>query len=526
MYTFNIIAQTQDAKWNIGLHGGASQYQGNLGNDLYKTNGAFYGFGGLSVSRYLGSHFDLNLLLTKGTVGFTSPLGRLHENVSTASINFRFQILGPASVVRPYLFIGGGGILYDKNVTITTTNMAYIAPSFGAGVNFRLAPFIMLNLQEQYNYTSSDNRDHKAGGVNDGYLFHMVGLTFNFGTKKDADHDGVADRLDKCDNTPLHVAVDKNGCPLDRDKDGVPDYQDLCPDNPGPALTHGCPDRDNDGVADKDDECPDVKGLVTLKGCPDADGDGIPDYKDKCPNEKGTLAMNGCPDRDSDGVADADDLCPDVKGLAQFNGCPDTDGDGIEDSKDMCPTQKGPASTNGCPDTDGDGVHDGIDKCPTVAGSPQHHGCPDTDGDGVYDDIDQCINIPGPASNGGCPELKIATKQLFQKALQGIQFETGKSIIKSVSFPILDAIAKVMQDNPTYKLSIGGHTDDVGDDEMNMTLSQDRATAVANYLISHSVDPLRVTAKGYGKTEPVDTNKSANGRAHNRRVEFKVEFLQ
>ena len=526
--TFTLItkAQTEDKKWNIGLHGGATQYQGDLGSDLYKTDMAFYGFAGLSVTRFIGSHFDINVLATKGTVGYSRANGRFLENVMTGTINFRFQILGPASVVRPYIFVGGGGMLFDKNILISSKQVDYVAPSFGAGVNFRLAPSIMLNLQEMYMYSTADNRDGVVGGTNDGYLFHMVGLTFNFGTKKDADKDGVADRIDKCPNTPPRVAVDKDGCPLDRDKDGVPDYMDACPDVAGTAATHGCPDRDGDGVADKDDNCPDIKGLVALHGCPDADGDGIPDYLDSCPNQKGTLALNGCPDRDGDGIADKDDLCPDVKGLAQFHGCPDTDGDGIEDSKDMCPDQKGPASTNGCPDTDGDGVPDNLDKCPTLAGSPAHHGCPDTDGDGVYDDIDNCITIPGPASNHGCPELKKETKQLFEKALQGIQFETGKAVIKPVSFPILNAIVKVMSDNPTYKLMIGGHTDDVGEDAMNMTLSEDRAAAVANYLISHGVDPLRVTSKGYGKTQPVDTNKSEKGRAHNRRVEFKVEFLQ
>jgi OOP family OmpA-OmpF porin len=243
-------------------------------------------------------------------------------------------------------------------------------------------------------------------------------------------------------------------------------------------------------------------------------------------NVKGTLAFDGCPDRDGDGIRDEEDLCPDVKGVATFKGCPDTDSDGIEDSKDMCPNVKGPIATNGCPDTDNDGVNDGIDKCPQVAGSPAHSGCPDTDNDAVFDDIDKCITIPGTATNKGCPELKTETKQLFQKALQGIQFETGKAIIKPVSFPILNAIAKVMKENPGYKLNIGGHTDNVGEDAMNMTLSQDRASSVADYLIAHGVDPLRVTATGYGETSPVDTNNSAKGRTRNRRVELSVEFLE
>jgi OmpA-OmpF porin, OOP family len=150
----------------------------------------------------------------------------------------------------------------------------------------------------------------------------------------------------------------------------------------------------------------------------------------------------------------------------------------------------------------------------------------DTDGDGVFDDVDHCITVPGTPTNQGCPELKKETKQLFEKALQGIQFETGKAIIKPVSFPILIAIGKVMIENPSYKLNIGGHTDDVGDDAMNMTLSQNRADAVANYLISHGVNPMKVTAKGFGETLPVDTNKSEKGRTRNRRVEFKVEFLK
>lgn len=288
----------------------------------------------------------------------------------------------------------------------------------------------------------------------------------------------------------------------------------------------GCPDSDKDGVSDNEDQCPNEPGIAQFKGCPDTDGDGIIDSKDKCPNVKGTPLFDGCPDRDGDGIRDEDDMCPDVKGVAQFKGCPDSDGDGIEDTKDMCPQLKGPEKTNGCPDTDNDGVHDGIDRCPTVAGSPEHFGCPDTDADGVYDDLDRCITIPGVAANQGCPEIKKETKKLFEKALQGIQFETGKAIIKPVSFPILNAIVKVMKENPSYKLMVGGHTDDVGEDVMNMTLSQDRASSVANYLITHGVDPMRVTATGYGETLPVDTNKSDKGRTRNRRVEFNVEFLQ
>jgi hypothetical protein len=123
-------------------------------------------------------------------------------------------------------------------------------------------------------------------------------------------------------------------------------------------------------------------------------------------------------------------------GPKENNGCPwpDADNDSIPDKDDKCPTASGLKANSGCPDTDNDGVHDGIDRCPTVAGSPEHFGCPDTDADGVYDDLDRCITIPGVAANQGCPEIKKETKKLFEKALQGIQFETGKAIIKPLSF--------------------------------------------------------------------------------------------
>jgi hypothetical protein len=75
-----------------------------------------------------------------------------------------------------------------------------------------------------------------------------------------------------------------------------------------------------------------------------------------------------------------------------------------------------------CPDRDGDGIMDGLDACPNAAGPANNNGCPDTDGDGVHDGIDQCLKIPGTKANNGCPAIKKEVTQLFQKALQGIQF--------------------------------------------------------------------------------------------------------
>ena len=390
---------------------------------------------------------------------------------------------------------------------------------------------------------------YNTHGVNFAFGFNIV-----FGNSKDADKDGVVDRKDKCPDSPLCVKVDKNGCPVDSDGDGVPDYLDKCPDTPKEAYgkidSNGCPiDTDGDGVPDYLDKCPDTPkeaiGFVDKDGCPrDSDGDGVPDYLDKCKDTPAGVKVdqNGCPlDTDGDGVPDYLDKCPDTpkeaNRMVDKNGCLlDSDGDGVPDYLDLCPNTpaeaKGFVDKNGCLlDTDGDGISDYLDKCsdtPIAArGMVDQNGCPrDTDGDGIPDYLDKCPTIPGVASNNGCPEIKKEVKTLFQKALQGIQFETAKFKIKPVSFGILNQIANVLILNPSYLIEIQGHTDNAGKPESNLILSDKRAQAVKDYLISKGVEAKRMTSRGYGDTVPVASNKKPKGRALNRRVEFIISFEQ
>lgn len=333
-FTFVSKAQTEDKKWNVGLHGGVTQYQGDLGNNFYKTDKAFYGFGGVSVSRYLGRYFDVNLLLSKGTVGFNNnPAGSFKSDFNAASLNLRFNMTGPESIVRPYVFAGVGAMLFDKNLNFKEENIDYMLPNVGGGLNFRLSPVVTLNLQETFSYSNKDRRDGVVSGKKDAFLSHMAGLTFNLGEVKDADNDGVSDRKDTCPDTPAGVVVDENGCPLDRDKDGVADYLDTCPDTAGTAAMNGCPDADNDGVSDMNDKCPDTKmgTKVDATGCPmDNDKDGIPNDLDRCPDTAGPASLNGCPDTDGDGVSDMEDRCPTVKGTMENKGCPEITKQDIE----------------------------------------------------------------------------------------------------------------------------------------------------------------------------------------------------
>ncbi len=340
----------------------------------------------------------------------------------------------------------------------------------------------------------------------------------------DADGDGIADKEDLCPTLP--GSRDAKGCP-DRDADGIPDREDQCPDLPGTVALRGCPDRDKDGIADAEDRCPDLAGTLALKGCPDRDNDGIADAEDACPDIAGPMLSKGCPDSDNDGILDNEDKCPSLAGPALFKGCPDTDKDGTPDSEDACPSIAGPAIFKGCPDRDGDSIPDSEDACPELPGPAITKGCPDKDGDGIADKDDKCIDQVGPASNGGCPILekptltKVEEKIIF-KAVADLQFETGKSVIKAYSYDSLDELAALMVKRPELTLILSGHTDNVGKPASNKVLSLKRAQAVKNYLMDAGVDGSRIAAVGYGSTKPIASNKTPQGRAKNRRVEFKV----
>lgn len=262
-------------------------------------------------------------------------------------------------------------------------------------------------------------------------------------------------------------------------------------------------------------------GLTFKFGGKDTDGDGIYDKDDECPNDAGLAIFNGCPDSDGDGIEDRKDECPYDAGLPEFNGCPDTDGDGIPDKDDACPEVAGLKSLNGCPDTDGDGVADKDDACPEVAGPKENRGCPwpDRDGDGVADKDDKCPDVAGPASNNGCPEVTDEVVKKLNDFARTILFDTGKSSIKTESFATLASIKNVMNEYSHARFRIEGHTDSTGRLATNERLSKERAAAVKDYLISQGVEASRLESEGYGPSKPVADNKTAAGRAQNRRTE-------
>ncbi|WP_396632949.1 OmpA family protein [Maribacter sp. R86514] len=274
---------------------------------------------------------------------------------------------------------------------------------------------------------------------------------------------------------------------------GVKHFQHLA----GISVKFGGTDTDGDGIYDKDDACPEVAGLEAFNGCPDSDGDGIEDSKDACPNEAGSKEMNGCPDADGDGVADKDDACPNEAGLPALAGCPDADGDGVADKDDACPSEAGPAENKGCP-------------------------WADKDSDGVLDKDDQCPDVAGTVANAGCPEVTEEVQKQLNDYARTILFDTGKSSIKAESTSVMVDIITILKEYPNAKFTVEGHTDSVGSEKLNQSLSESRALSVKEFLVDKGIEEFRLSAVGYGESKPMATNNTRAGRAQNRRVEINL----
>ena len=275
---------------------------------------------------------------------------------------------------------------------------------------------------------------------------------------------------------------------------------------------HGAANRDSDkdGVVDGTDQCKDTPAgdKVDAKGCTlkDSDGDGVLDDTDACADTPAgdKVDAKGCSlpkDADKDGVLDDKDQCKDTPAGDKVDekGCSlpkDADADGVTDDKDACANTPAGEKVNekGCPlDTDADGVIDSADRCPST---PQ----------GTAVDAE------------GCQVLFQPTKKTL--ILEGVNFETGKATLTPESETILNGVAESLVANDSIKVQVDGHTDNTGSSAVNARLSKQRAESVRQFLIAHGVAEDRLTAKGLGPANPIASNKTAEGRAQNRRVEL------
>ena len=473
LFSTAALAQTKDNPTWLSVSVGHHEYNGDYSNEMFHFDIPKDMTAGIGLHHYINSNFDFLYTLNLGSLD-TDYGTRFKKFFWNNNFQFKYKLangslLSEESKVKPFLTLGAGLTAFTGKDEAIDNNASVIVP-LGIGFDIPLSKDLDFVISSTYNRSFNDYIDGKAGmndWKHDDFMVHTVGLKFNLFKNRDADADGVSDS------------------------------KDLCPTEAGSELTNGCPDTDMDGVADKDDRCPELAGLTEFNGCPDSDGDGIEDAEDACPKIAGPESLNGCADTDNDGIADPEDACPNVAGKMETEGCPDSDGDMIIDSKDACPQAAGTAENGGCPDTDNDGVIDKDDECPTEAGAAGNNGCP-----GVSEEVQAQLDV------------------IFQNLL----FGNNSSVIDASSLDDLDTLAGIMQKDDTLKLSIEGHTDSRGNAEYNMSLSQSRADAVKQYLIEKGISDSRITAIGYGETQPVATNDTAEGRNKNRRVELELFY--
>ncbi len=144
----------------------------------------------------------------------------------------------------------------------------------------------------------------------------------------------------------------------------------------------------------------------------------------------------------------------------------------------------------------------------------------DTDGDGVVDGVDQCPNtLVGLTVDAvGC----VRTTEAQSLVLLGVTFDTNSDRLTANARDILDGTAEGLKGQPDMRVELSGYTDSRGSDEYNRMLSQKRANAVRAYLLGQGVSPAQLRAVGYGESDPLYSNDTAEGRERNRRVEFNV----
>lgn len=244
-----------------------------------------------------------------------------------------------------------------------------------------------------------------------------------------------------------------------------------------------------------------------------------------------SIRLGGAKDSDGDGVLDPSDACPNTpEGVrVDATGCPfDTDGDLVVDHMDDCPNTPRGASVDaaGCPsDSDNDGVFDGIDQCPnTPQGADVNaSGCPiDSDGDGVFNGIDRCANTPRGTEVDvrGCP---IPLPEPEPIVVANVLFEVDSSDLDAAARSTLDRAGRELREQQDVTIELDGHTDSTASEIHNQALSEDRAHAVMNYLISNfGISAERFEVQSFGESNPTSDNGTEDGRRRNRRVEVRV----
>jgi outer membrane protein OmpA-like peptidoglycan-associated protein len=487
---------------DIGLSGGI-QFSGTYGQTELADDEMGY-MGRAFIRMPLGSHhFGVEL-----GAGYGIIKGTEYET-SVIPIDLRL-IIAPFNWERvsPYLYVGAGvgnfsrdkvtyltpsGAAWKDNYTATPDGLdskwIMFVPA-GIGIPIKLGSSFSIDLNAGYNLVFNDgiegvfstegtdvkpNPDNTNFGKreeetfieeNDAWWNFGLGLNFlsESGTA-DPDGDGLTNNEEK------QLGTDKSN--PDTDGDTLKDGAEVKTHSTNPLKA----DSDGDGLKDNEE-------IMTHKTNPnkaDTDGDGLNDYDEVMKSKTDPLKA-------------------------------DSDGDTLNDGAEVNTHKTNPLKS----DTDGDGLTDGAEvnthrTNPLVA---------DTDGGSVNDGTEVTRGTDPKNADDDVPKIKAEVGKAY--TLKGVNFKTGSAEILPESEPVLMQAFEALNypGNKDWLVEIQGHTDNTGRRSTNQKLSVNRANSVKAWLVKKGIDPARISTKGFGPDKPVASNKTTEGRAENRRIEF------
>ncbi len=547
LFTFSLLyAESVGSIWGYGIEGGVAVGDNAGTDELWVPAGR--GFMQLSLFKQLHTQVGVSYLPIKSN---EDNLNQYKTKTIMGDIRFLFRPI-QITVLAPYLYAGFGA---TKDMSGGSSDILPVIPA-GLGIQTSIGSKFALDLHGGYNLVLSDKFDgiirsdddlnRFTNKKNDGFFTIMLGFAvtnpFEKRVKKveveepkidpltiDTDGDGLMDveetgkyRTDfnKADSDMdglsdgaevLKHKTDPNKA--DTDSDGLNDYAEVNVHNTDPLKIDTDGGSMNDGAEiqakknplDSKDDIPAVVKPAAPKidtNKIDTDSDGLMDFEETSKYKTDPTKM----DTDMDGLSDGDEVIKYRSDPLK----PDTDNDGLTDGKEVSINKTDPTKA----DTDNDGLND-------YAEVTTHRTDPvniDSDGGGMNDGAEIKANKNPLDSKDDV--AKIEKKMI----LEGIKFATNKATILPESEQPLQKVLASLQEYPEVTVLISGHTDSVGNDDSNRSLSVRRAQAVKDWLTGNGISATRIRVIGKGEAEPIASNDTSEGRAQNRRIE--IEALQ
>ncbi|MCP5061016.1 MAG: OmpA family protein [Ignavibacteriae bacterium] len=486
------FAQFHDYSVKYGMQGHFLVQNTDFDNELYRYSYQARGFLRFEIISNIEAEFGVGI----GKINAFDHLKHLWTtSIIPADLRFIFAPFR-GEKLNPYVYAGVGILQWnveDEPASISPeitekSGWTQFVP-IGGGVELAISDDIIMDFSAGYNMTFTDDLNYYNNGENnDGYFDFGVGLTFVTGSgNTDKDSDGLTENEEKQIGTNPKIA--------DTDGDGLHDGDEILKYKTDPLAL----DSDMDGLNDSEEAI----NCNTDPNSVDTDGDELSDFVevkkyDSDPNKK---------DTDDDKLSDGYEV-------NKYKTNPikkDTDDDGLDDFVELDKYKTNPSNA----DTDGDGLNDGKE----VGKFNSNPNKKDTDDGGTNDLLEFARKTDPNNPDDDIDETQIldVTKPIV---LEGVTFSNNKAIINPTSEFILNKAYNTLVAYPNLKIEIQGYTDNIGRAISNQNLSQERADAVKVWLVKKGIVNTRLTAKGYGESNPIANNNTEEGRQKNRRISF------